>query len=287
MDSLAEGYIGQEKLNYGADGTWEKIVGAYKKGTIYQARVSTVGKKNGDDQGGGPGLIIRIGRVQGIIPFEDSSLKTPENASHIVGQIVAFKIKEIDASKQTFTASRREALEQMAGLTWKTIAPGQVRVAVVRAVTRYRAIVDIGGVTASIPAKEVSNYWVDDVRDFLGIGDTLDVKVLEVDHDHKKIGISVRALQPDPWLNDPDKLPYENQRVLGTVAAVADNGDRYAVRINVEPGFVCFHSCKKNRYIRYAKGDRVLVRVREVDCQKRLILVNIIEQRNRSCRSAI
>ncbi len=157
----------------------------------------------------------------------------------------------------------------------------------VRAVTRYRAVVDIGGITVSIPAKEVSYYWVDDVRDSLSIEDTLDVNVLEVDRENRKIGVSIRALQPDPWLDDPDKLPYEGQRVLGTVAGVSENGDRYTVRINVEPGFVCFYSFRKNRYIRHGKGDRVLIKVREVDCQKRLILANIIEQRNRSYSPAI
>ncbi len=60
----------------------------------------------------------------------------------------------------------------------------------VRAVTRYRAVVDIGGITVSIPAKEVSYYWVDDVRDSLSIEDTLDVNVLEVDRENRKIGVS-------------------------------------------------------------------------------------------------
>ncbi len=77
-----------------------------------------------------------IDRIQGVIPFEDSSLKKPEDARDIIGHIVAFKVKEIDSQKLVFVASRREALEQMASLTWKTIEPGRVRVAAVRAVTR-------------------------------------------------------------------------------------------------------------------------------------------------------
>jgi ribosomal protein S1 len=279
MRNLAEGYIGQEKLAQGVSDAWDKIVSAYKRGTIYQARVNAVDTNNDDGQVEGPGLILWIDRVKGVIPFKESSLKTPGDIRDIVGQIVVFKVKDIDERRQTFSASRKEALEQMAGVTWKTITPGQVRVAAVRAVTKYRVIVDIGGIAVPIPAREVSYYWVDDVRDYFSIGDTFDVKVLEVDQENKKVSVSTRALQSDPWLDEPDRLPSKGQRVLGAVAAVKEGAGIY---INVEPGFVCFYGQRMHGYVRHAKGDRVLVEVREVDCEKRRLLVNLIERRNRS-----
>jgi small subunit ribosomal protein S1 len=277
MSNLAEGYIGQEKLAQGVSNAWDKIVNTYKRGMICQARVNAV-DNNGGGQAEGAGLILWIERVKGVIPFNESLLKTPGDIRDIVGQIVAFKVKGIDDLRQTFTASRREALDQMAGVTWKTIAPGQVRVAAARAVTKYRVIVDIGGIVVPIPAREVSYYWVDDVRDYFNVGDTFDVKVLEVDQENKKVSISTRFLRPDPWLEEPDKLPSKGQRVLGTVAAIKDAG----IYINVEPGFVCFYSQRRPSYIKHAKGDRVLVEVREADCEKRRLLVNLIERRNRS-----
>jgi ribosomal protein S1 len=279
MRNLAEGYVGQEKLAQGVSDAWDKIVSAYKRGTIHQARVNAVDSNHGDGQAEGPGLILWIDRVKGVIPFKESSLKTPGDVRDIVGQIVAFKVKDIDEHRQTFTASRKEALEQMAGVTWKTVSPGQVRVAAARAVTKYRVMVDIGGITVPIPAREVSYYWVDDVRDYFGIGDTFDVKVLDVDQENKKVSVSTRALQSDPWQDDPDKLPSKGQRVLGTVAAVKEGAGIY---INVEPGFVCFYGQRRHVYVRHAKGDRVLVEVRDVDCEKRRLLVNLIERRNRS-----
>jgi ribosomal protein S1 len=279
MRNLAEGYIGQEKLAQGVSDAWDKIVSAYKRGTIYQARVNAVGSNHGDGQVEGHGLILWIDRVKGVIPFKESLLKTPGDIRDIVGQIVAFKVKDIDEHRQTFMASRREALEQMAGVTWRTITPGQVRVAAARAVTKYRVIVDIGGITVPIPAREVSYYWVDDVRDYFSIGDTFDVKVIEVDQENKKVSVSTRALQSDPWLDEPEKLPSKGQRVLGAVAAVKEGAGIY---INVEPGFVCFYGQRRHGYVRHAKGDRLLVEVREVDCEKRRLLVNLIERRNRS-----
>lgn len=279
MRNLAEGYIGQEKLAQGVSDAWDKIVSAYKRGTIYQARVNAVDTNNDDGQVEGHGLIFWIDRVKGVIPFKESSLKTPGDIRDIVGQIIAFKVKDIDEHRQTFSASRKEALEQMAGVTWKTITPGQVRVAAVRAVTKYRVIVDIGGIAVPIPAREVSYYWVDDVRDYFSIGDTFDVKVLEVDQENKRVSVSTRALQSDPWLDEPDRLPSKGQRVLGAVAAVKEGAGIY---INVEPGFVCFYGQRMHGYVRHAKGDRVLVEVREVDCEKRRLLVNLIERRNRS-----
>jgi small subunit ribosomal protein S1 len=279
MRNLAEGYVGQEKLAQGVSDAWDKIVSAYKRGTIHQARVNAVDSNHGDGQAEGPGLILWIDRVKGVIHFKESSLKTPGDVRDIVGQIVAFKVKDIDEHRQTFTASRKEALEQMAGVTWKTISPGQVRVAAARAVTKYRVIVDIGGITVPIPAREVSYYWVDDVRDYFSIGDTFDVKVLDVDQENKKVSVSTRALQSDPWQDDPDKLPSRGQRVLGTVAGVKEGAGIY---INVEPGFVCFYGQRRHGYVRHAKGDRVLVEVRDVDCEKRRLLVNLIERRNRS-----
>jgi ribosomal protein S1 len=171
----------------------------------------------------------------------------------------------------------------MASVTWRTITPGQLRVAAARAVTQYRVIVDIGGITVSIPAREVSYYWVDDVRDYFSIGDTFDIKVIGVDQENKKVSVSIRALQPDPWLGEHDKLPINGQRVLGVVAAVKEGAGIY---INVEPGFVCFYAQKRHGYVRHAKGDRVLVEVREVNCERRRLLVNLIERRNRSYGSS-
>ncbi len=92
--------------------------------------------------------------------------------------------------------------------------------------------------------------------------------------------------EPDPWL-DPDKLPYEGQKVLGIVAAVNESGERLGIHINLEPGLVCYYNCAKNKYTSYSKGDRVLIKVRKVNSQKRLILANIIEQRKARCTSAI
>jgi ribosomal protein S1 len=284
--NLVEGYIGQEKLMQGTGDAWEKIVTYYKTGTICQARVSAIESEQGDGQYGqrvGPGLILWIDRLKGMIPFEESSLKSPGDTRDIVGQIVAFKVKGIDGSKRTFTASRREALEEMANLTWQTIQAGQVRVAVVRAVTRYRALVDIGGITVPISARDVSYYWVDDVRDYFRTGDTFDVKVVEADRERKQVSVSVRAIFTDPWLDDPGKLPSPGQRVLGTVAAVKDGTGIY---INVEPGFVCFYG-QKTSYVRHVKGDRVLAEVRNVDCEKRRILVSLIERRNRNHDSIV
>ncbi len=280
MRNLAEGYVGQEKLTQGVSDAWDNIVSAYKRGTIHQARVSAVDSNRCDGQAEGPGLILWIDRVKGTIPFQESSLKTSGDVRDIVGQIVAFKVKDIDEHRQNFTASRKEALEQMAGVTWKTISPGQVRVAAARGVTKYRVIVDIGGITVPIPAREVSYYWVDDVRDYFRIGDTFDVKVLDVDQENKKVSVSTRALQSDPWQDDPDRLLSKGQRVLGTVAALKEGAGIY---INVEPGFVCFYGQRRHGYVRHAKGDRILVEVRDVDCEKRRLLVNLIERRNRSC----
>lgn len=266
---------------------WKKIVTSYKKGTIFQARVSAVGRASKDGGTPAPELVLWIDRVKGVIPYEHSSLPSPEDARDIVGQIVAFVVTGLDEDKRTFTASRREALERMAAATWESIQPGQVRAACVRAVTRYRAIVDIGGVTCAIPAKEVSYYWVDDVRDFLSIENVLDVKVLEVDRDNRRISVSLRAIQPDPWDDEPEKLPYVDQRVLGTIAAVTPKGDRLSLRINIEPGFVCFTSIRRNGYVRHAKGDRVLVRLRDVKPEKKFILASVIEQRNRDYSPAV
>ena len=231
----------------------------------------------------GPSIVLWVGRVRGVIPYEDSFLKNPGDVRDIVGQIVAYKVKDIDENRQTFVASRKDALEEMAGLTWRTIEPGQVRVAVARNVTKYRVIVDIGGIAVPIPAREISYYWVDDVRDYFNIGDIFDVMVLEIDQVNKKVVISVRALLPDPWLGDPDKLPSKGQRVLGIVAAVKEDAGIY---INVEPGFVCFYGLRKNGYVKHAKGDRLLIELREVDCQKRRILVSLIERRNHYYRNS-
>jgi ribosomal protein S1 len=284
MQNYAEGYLGQEQSVVGRRSAWNDVVNAYKGEAIIQVMVSSIEMAESDEGALMPNLVVWFKKIRGVVSFSESGLASFKDFNDVIGQVIALKIINIDDTKKIFVASRVQALEEMAIASWATIKMGQVRVAVARAVTKHRLTADIGGIAVSIPAREISYYWVDDVRDFFNVGDSFGVKVTSINHEERKIDVSVRLLHPDPWLADPGNIPRRRQRFLGVVAAIKEGSGMY---INLEPGFVCFYGLRKNAPIMFVKGDRILVEIREVNPDNRRILVNILEHRNRNFANAL
>lgn len=179
------------------------------------------------------GVVIESHGVRGFIPA--SQLRLRGDAQAAKGQKLEFKILELDKRKGKLICSQKVAMEdEKAGLRDKAILEleiGQVISGEVVRVAEFGAFIDIGGIDGLLPVSEISWQRISHPREVLSVGDKISVKVLKVDKASKKISLSFKRLQPDPWTEIEGKFA-EGMVVKGSVVKLAVFG----VFVEIYPG---------------------------------------------------
>ncbi|KAI4338876.1 hypothetical protein MLD38_023883 [Melastoma candidum] len=188
---------------------WKAAKTYHEKGLIYQGRVE--GFNNG-------GLLIRFYSLTGFLPFPQLSpshtCKGPRGrivqvASGLVGSLVSVKIIQVSEENRLLIFSEKEAAWSKYSANINT---GDVFQGVVGSVEDYGAFIHLKFPDGSYPLtglvhiSEVSWDLVQDVRDVLGKGDEVRVKVLNVDRAKSRITLSIKQLQDDPFFETLDKV---------------------------------------------------------------------------------
>lgn len=159
------------------------------------------------------GLLVQMRRVRGFIPASqlDNVRRqinygaTPdERWSHMVGEPVQVKVIEVDRSRNRLILSERAAMKD-----WREsrkdhllgeLQEGEIREGRVINLADFGAFVDLGGADGLIHLSELSWKRVAHPREVLSVGDKVKVYVLNVDRDRRRIGLSLKRLESDPWL---------------------------------------------------------------------------------------
>ena len=242
---------------------WKKVYGAYQNNSILQASMTGIEKLLDK-----PCAVVTLGNIRGFIPLEFTGADNLRQLRAMTGQSVAFKVLNYDREAEVFTGSRIAALEHMASITLKKIDVDDEIIAVVRSVSPSLVRADIGGIEVKIPLEEIKYGWIDDLTEEVKQGDHLKVKVLEIDKEEKKVVVSAKATQENPWLRSIGRYSSGNEYV-GTVSGVRE----YGVFVNLEAGVDSLARHLKFQNVK--RGDRVLVRVLETDAKKEQIRTRI------------
>lgn len=182
------------------------------------------------------GLVVDVG-VRGFIPASLISTEYVENLSQFDGQTLEVKIEDVDEENNRVILNRRkleeksqheERLEVLEDLHIGDIVKGQV----VRT-TNFGAFINVNGVDGLAHISELSYERVEKVEDAVTIGETVDVKVLNVDPESERISLSVKQAGESPF----QKFFNEHQvgdSVKGTVKRLVDFGAFVEVAAGVE-----------------------------------------------------
>lgn len=253
----AEGYTG-EKKTFVKDPWPDIFASRQNRNTILQGVVSKIEEHTYAEKIV-PCAIVMMEHVKGLIPLQESHCLNKDQLRKLMGQLIVFRVIGIQEESNLFMASRSQAIEQMAKMTWEKLHLKDTRTAVVREVNLRGATVDIGGVLAELPATELSWGWVNDVRDYITPGDNFDVKVILLDKENKQVKVSVRELLPSPW---PDcvKRYTVGDEVIGTVTGIP----RFGIFVNFEPGVDALVK-QRRESIRPALHEKVVVVITEID----------------------
>jgi len=215
---------------------WIKAEQMMASGELYEGEVA------GYNRGG---LIVRFGKIRGFVPASQivglpkrmREDQRRERLEAMTGEQIGLKIIEVDRQRRRLIFSQRRALRTWQELQRKRVmdqlTPGETRHGKVTSITNFGAFVDLGGADGLIHVSELSWGRVDNPRQVLKVGDEVDVYVLDVDQQRKRIALSLKKLQPDPWTIVDDHYRV-GQLVEGYVTRVLDFGAFVELDLGVE-----------------------------------------------------
>lgn len=189
------------------------------------------------------GLIIPFGNLRGFVPashIADVPRGVAEDdrkdyLSRFVGQPVTVKVIEVNRKRRRLVFSQRDAQrgtrEARKEVLLDELKEGEVRKGVVSGLRDFGAFVDLGGADGLIHISELAWHRVKHPREVLNIGDEVDVYILRLDSEGRRIGLSLKRLQNNPWAV-VEELYHVGQLVEGTVSRVA----QFGAFVSLDPG---------------------------------------------------
>ena len=182
------------------------------------------------------GLIIPVGQLRGFVPASqvsllrriDSSGNTPEQRwGDMIDEDITVSVIEVDRERRRLILSERAALqetrESLKERLLDELSEGDVRTGRVTSLADFGAFVNIDGADGLVHLSEISWERIEHPREVLSVGQEVKVKVIGVDRERKRIGLSIRQLQEDPWVKKVETLK-EGQLVEGTITHLTKFG---------------------------------------------------------------
>lgn len=220
-----DGYYELSLLKVERPKDWSALEAAFaEKRTIAGVVVETV-------KGG---LRVDVG-VRAFMPASRSGVRELADLDKLIGQEIQCRITKLDTANEDVVVDRRVVLEDEQRKARQELFSGlqenQVLTGTVRSLMDYGAFVDLGGVDGLLHVADISWTRIGKPADVLKVGDQIEVKILKVNRETRKISLGMKQLQPDPWSVAAEKYK-PGERVTGTVARLTDFG----AFVNLEPG---------------------------------------------------
>ncbi len=180
------------------------------------------------------GVHVDVG-IRAFLPASRSGARDAAEMEKLIGQEIRVRITKLDVADEDLVVDRRvvteeEALESKAR-RHAEIEEGAIVDGTVRSLADYGAFVDLGGVDGLLHISDIAWSRVEKVADHLTVGQQLEVKVLKVDPETRKISLGLKQLQAHPWDAVAGKFAL-GDRVRGVVTRTADFG----AFVELEPG---------------------------------------------------
>lgn len=182
------------------------------------------------------GLIINVEGLRGFVPASQISAvrraqatgDTPEQRwQKMVGQPIMVRIIEVDRDRRRLIASERaatvESRQSLKERVLEELEEGKVYTGRVTSLANFGAFININGADGLVHLSELSWEHVNHPREVLEVGQEVQVKVINIDREKKRIGLSIRALQEDPWKARVEKYSV-GQLVEGVITRLTKFG---------------------------------------------------------------
>lgn len=255
---------------------WEQVEAMQESGETFE------GKIEGYNKGG---LIVLVHGLRGFVPASQISMArrsmvegdTPDRWARMIGESISVRIIEVDRTRRRLILSERaanpETRQSLKERAIEGLEEGQVYTGRVTSVAEFGAFVNVNGADGLVHLSELSWERIQHPSEVLSVGQEVKVKVISIDKDKKRIGLSIRALQDDPWQAKADRFKV-GQLVEGTITRLTKFGAFARLEGDIE-GLIHISELSENR-INHPKeavkeGDTVTLRVIRIDSEQRRI----------------
>jgi len=249
--------------------TWENL----------EAGQTVEGKVTGHNKGG---LELSINGIDAFMPISQIEQFHVDELEGYLNQKLACRVVEADLDSGKLVVSRRELLDieakQKAEELLEALEPGQNISGTVKTIMPYGAFVDIGGIDGLLHVSDMSYTRIDKPEDMVSVGEQVDVVVLQVDHETKRISLGLKQALADPWSEATNKWTV-GEVVTGRVVRLAPFGAFVELEPGVD-GLVPISELSHERRVHHprellAEGDTVSIRVLSIDQAARRISLSI------------
>jgi small subunit ribosomal protein S1 len=215
--------LSKEKAAYKQN--WEKIASVFRDGGLVKGKVKSVVKG---------GLMVNVG-VEAFLPGSQIDIIPPKDLNEYVGKVFEFKIVKINDDRKNIVLSRREVIEaeraEQRQKFLESVNPGDKVDGVVKNITDFGVFVDLNGMDGLLHITDMSWGRLNHPTELVGIGQRLELVILEVNREKERVSLGLKQLQNNPWENIEGRYPV-GQRVKGKVTKLV----AYGAFVEVEEG---------------------------------------------------
>lgn len=229
------------------------------------------------------GFDIKVGgNIRAFCPFSQMGTQRIDTPSEFVGQHLPFKIIEFGEKGRNIIVSNRiieeEAQQKRREALKESLKEGMTIQGTVASVQPYGAFIDIGGVQGLLPVSEVRWGHVEDIREIISVGQTMELVIINLDWENNRITLSLKEALPDPWEDVENKYP-EGTRHTGIIARIT----KFGAFVTLEPGIDgLIHVSKLGEGKRLnhpgelvGKGQTIEVQIEKVDKKNKRLSLTI------------
>lgn len=263
-----------------AEQDWERAEALMESQDIFEGDVTAYNRG---------GVIVRLGQVRGFVPASQLSptsqamrkpggeeLEADERWAQLMGEALKLKVIDIDRKRNRLILSERQAMRdwrrQQKEELLKNLREGDVYDGIITSIADFGAFVDLGGADGLIHLSELSWNRVAHPREVVSVGDKVKVQIISIDNDRRRIGLSLRRLQPEPW-ELVDQTYAVGQIVQGRITKLVNFGAFARLDDSGIEGLIHISELSDNRVAHpkevVAEGEIHDLRIIRIDTSKR------------------
>src|SRR5687768_2895842 len=215
--------------------SWRRLQELHEANEVIEAEVTNYNKG---------GLLVNLDGVRGFVPASQvTEIRGGDEASkqadmaRLIGSSLPLKVIEINRHRNRLILSERQAVQERRDVMKERLidelSEGEVRKGRVSSICDFGAFVDIGGADGLVHLSEISWSRVKHPSEVLKPGDPVQVYILSVDNERKRIALSIKRTQNEPWTTVSERYQL-GQIVEGTITQLASFGAFARIEDGVE-----------------------------------------------------
>lgn len=229
------------------------------------------------------GLSLKIGKIKAFLPGSLIDTRGVDDLETFVNQTLDVRIIKIDENKGNMIVSRKALIEEVSQAEkeekFSKINVGDIVEGTVKNLTDYGAFIDVGGIDGLLHITDMDWKRVVNPAEVTGVGETIKLQVMKLDHEKCRLSLGLKQMQKDPWEDIENRFPVGTVIEDTTVSNITDYGAFVAVDESID-GLV--HTSEldwKNLNVHPSKllrvGQKVNVKVLTIDKDKRRFSLSI------------